>query len=88
MAGLAGTVSYVMLPPGQYSVEFSLIGVSGDSRSSFTYTIQGAALTDPIGPIVHDPTYTPIYLGPPGPITTYRYPNGTISTIPYLWVSL
>src|SRR5262249_23215071 len=87
-AGQAATVSCIMLPPGQYSVEFSAIEAIPGSWPTLSYTVRGGVLSEPMGPIVHDPTYQPIYLGPPGPITTYLYPNGTISTIPFLWVSL
>jgi hypothetical protein len=75
-----------LLEPGQYSVVFSAVGAF-DPGAALSYTIQGDVLSEPIGPIVHNPTYQPIYLGPPGPITTYLYPNGTITTIPFLWVS-
>ena len=56
-------------------------------RPALSYTVQGGVLSQPMGPIVHNPTYQPIYLGPPGPITIDPYPTGTISTIPFLWVS-
>jgi hypothetical protein len=85
--GQAGTVSCVMLPPGQYTVEFSAIAAGG-SWPALSFTVQGCVLSQPMGPIVHNPTYQPLYLGPPGPITTYLYPNGTTSTIPFLWVAL
>jgi hypothetical protein len=85
-AGQPGTVSCVMLAPGQYTVEFNVIPAQGQF-SALTYTVTGGVLTQPMGPIVHSPTYQPIYLGPPGPITTYLYPNGTLSTIPYLWLA-
>jgi hypothetical protein len=86
-AGQAGTVSCVMLAPGQYTVEFSAVEASPGSWPALSYTVQGGVLSQPMGIIVHSPTYQPIYLGPPGPVTTYLYPNGKLSTIPFLWVS-
>ena len=74
-AGEAGTVSCVMLPPGQYTVVFSAITIHG-SLPALTYTVRGGVLSQPMGPVVHNPTYQPLYLASPGPIPTYRYPNG------------
>ena len=85
-AGQAGTLSCVLLPPGQYTVEFSAIEAIQGSWPALSFTVSGCVLSQPMGPIVHDPTYQPIYLGPPGPITLYLYPNGTLSRIPFLWV--
>ena len=85
-AGEAGTVSCVMLPPGQYTVVFSAITIHG-SLPALTYTVRGGVLSQPMGPVVHNPTYQPLYLASPGPIPTYRYPNGALSTIPFLWLA-
>jgi hypothetical protein len=85
--GQTVTVSCALLPPGPYSVTFSAIKTGNGPWPALSYTVLGDVLSEPIGPIVHNPTYQPIYLGPPGPITTYLYPNGKISTIPFLWVS-
>jgi hypothetical protein len=88
MDGQYAAVSSVLLIPGQYSVEFSILAGGGDALPAVGYAVQGGALSDPIGPIVHNPTYKPIYLSPPGSKAPYLYPNGRFSAIPYLWVYL
>jgi hypothetical protein len=74
--GLAGP-----LPPSGglwQAVESSRVPVSAS---------QGGVISNPIGVIVHDPTYTPICVGPPQSVFTYLYPDGTLSDIPFLWLS-
>ena len=86
-AGGAAVVGYVMLTPGPYTIKFSALWGGDDSSPALTYLVQGRPLSDPIGVIVHNPTYTPIYGSPPQSAASYRYPDGSHSTIPYLWRS-
>jgi hypothetical protein len=85
-AGAAGVVGGVMLTPGPYTIKFSAQwGEIEDSSPALTYLVQGRPLSDPIGVVVHNPTYKPIYVAPPKSIAPYWYPDGSHSTIPYLW---
>jgi hypothetical protein len=82
-------VGYAMLTPGPYTIKFSFSALSGEDDSSpgLTYLVQGRALSDPIGVIVHNPTYKPIYASPSQSTVPYSYPDGSHSTIPYRWRS-
>jgi hypothetical protein len=86
-AGEAAAVGYVMLTPGPYTIKFSALWGEYDSSPELTYLLQGQPLSDPIGVIVHNPTQKPIYGSPTGSTATYWYPDGSHSTIPYLWRS-
>ncbi len=87
-AGRSATVASVLLPPGQYTVEFSALGGDDDNSSTgLTYSLQGSVMSDPIGVIVHNPTYKPIYVGPPQSKYSYLYPDGTLTNIAFLWLS-
>jgi hypothetical protein len=85
-AGQAAVLGSVMLAPGQYTVVFSVAGVPAGGVSPLTYAVQGIVLTEPIGVIVHNPKYTPIYMNPKPLSYIYLYPNGTLSNTPYLWI--
>jgi hypothetical protein len=86
-AGGGAVVGYAMLTPGPYTVKFSALWGEDDSSPGLTYSVQGGALSDPIGVIVHNPTYKPIYASPSQSAVPYSYPDGSHSTIPYLWRS-
>ena len=86
-AGGGAVVGYAMLTPGPYTVKFSALSGEDDSSPGLTYLVQGRALSDPIGVIVHNPTYKPIYASPNQSTAPYSYPDGSQSTIPYLWRS-
>jgi hypothetical protein len=47
----------------------------------------GDSLSDPIGPVVVDPTQTPLYQSPNDPLL-FLYPNGLLLDMPYLWLAL
>ena len=87
LAGQVGeTVSgaSVLLDPGQYSVQFSVVNARGVVLPSIAYSLNGASLSDPIGPTQKDPTDEPMYPCPGDPsVNCYCYPNGTYSTTPY-----
>ena len=89
-AGRTPTSSAVLLGAGQYSVTFTAAaGYHGWSSppSLLNYTLQGIVISDPVGPILHDPGYEPIYLYPPDPLY-YYYPPDVISILPYCWLNL
>src|SRR5262249_5805151 len=74
--------SAVSLVPGAYTVRISAESVSGQPIAGLNYLLQGAGLSDPIGPVVGDPTLTQQYSNGDG---TYTYPDGTVTTDPYYW---
>jgi hypothetical protein len=86
-AGGAAVVGYAMLTPGPYTIKFSVSWGEDDSSRLLTYSVQGRPLSDPIGVIVHNPTYKPIYAAPIESPVPYWFPDGSRSTIPYLWRS-
>jgi hypothetical protein len=76
----------VLLAPGAYTVRFSVL-TPGGVPGSLSFELGGASITDPIGPVITDPTHSPMYTNPGDPFT-YYYPNGTVSVIPFLLVAL
>jgi hypothetical protein len=85
-SGQSVTGAPVLLAPGAYTVSFSLL-TPGGAPGSLSFELRGTSITDPIGPVILDPTYTPMYNSPSDPFT-YYYPNGTVSVIPFLLVAL
>jgi hypothetical protein len=86
-AGGAAVVGYVMLKPGPYTIKFCVLWGEDDPSPALTYLVQGRSLSDPIGVIVHNPTFKPIYAAPTESTVPYWFPDGSHSTIPYLWRS-
>jgi hypothetical protein len=84
-AGNTVSGSAVFLVPGAYTVRISAESPSGQPIAGLNYLLQGAGLSDPIGPVVGDPTLTQQYSNGDG---TYTYPDGTVSTDPYYWLAL
>jgi hypothetical protein len=84
-AGEAAVVGGVLLTPGPYTIKFSAQWGEDDSSPALTYLVQGSDLSDPIGVVVHNPTYKPIYVAPIQSPIPYWYPGGSQSTISYLW---
>jgi hypothetical protein len=85
-AGQTATGSPVLLAPGAYTVGFSILTPAG-APGALSFQLHGASITDPIGPVITDPTYSPMYTNPGAPLT-YSYPNGVFSGIPFLFVAL
>jgi hypothetical protein len=85
-SGQTVTGSPVLLAPGAYTVRFAVL-TPGGAPGSLSFQLRGTSITDPIGPVISDPTYSPMYTNPGAPLT-YSYPNGTLSVIPFLLVSL
>jgi hypothetical protein len=74
----------VLLTPGAYVVRFiELLPNGGVVRLNFS--LRGAVLSDPIGPVINDPRSQPLYTDPTNP-SVFQYPDGSISLLPYLWL--
>lgn len=80
-AGDTASGSGPLLLPGRYTVTYEAVGAG----RPLAFRLRGAALSDPVGPVVDDPTGVPMYQTPGKP-GTYTYPNGTVSAVPFLWV--
>jgi hypothetical protein len=76
----------VLLSPGAYVVRLSIL-TPGGAAGSLTFALRGASITDPIGPVITNPTNSPMYTNPGNPFT-YYYPDGTVSVSPYVLVPL
>jgi hypothetical protein len=74
----------LFLAPGQYTITFTAIASAG---SPLTYELYGTTLSDPIGPVLNDPTLKPMYVNPADP-TSYYYPNNAVSKVAYLLAPL
>jgi hypothetical protein len=85
-AGQTVTGPPVLLTPGAYTVRFSIL-TPGGAPGSLTFQLRGGSITDPIGPVITDPTSSPMYTKPGDPFT-YYYPDGTVSTNPFLLAAL
>jgi hypothetical protein len=85
-SGQSVTGAPVLLSPGAYTVHFSAL-IPGGTPGSLTFELRGAPITDPIGPVITDPTNAPMYTKPGDPFT-YYYPDGTVSVSPYILVAL
>ncbi len=84
-AGDTVSGSAVFLAPGAYTVRFTAESPSGSAITGLNYTLRGDVLSDPIGPVVDDPTLTQQYSNGNG---TYSYPGGVVTSSPYYWLSL
>jgi hypothetical protein len=85
-AGQTVTGPPVLLSPGAYTISFSIV-TPGGAPGSLAFQLRGGSITDPIGPVITDPTFTPLYTNPGNPFI-YYYPNGTVSVTPFLLVAL
>jgi hypothetical protein len=96
--GKAGNVAYTLtaavgdvvsgpalfLTPGAYTVSFTPLGSPGQALA---FKLLGDGISDPIGPVLSDPTLVPDYQAPglPG---WFLYPGGTTSNVPYLFAPI
>jgi hypothetical protein len=76
----------VLLGPGAYTVRFSIVTPAG-VPGSLWFILRGTSISDPIGPVIVDPTYSPMYTNPGDPFT-YYYPGSSPSQNPFLLVAL
>lgn len=79
--GVPASTKPVLLQPGEYRIRLSSNG------QPTTITLRGDSLSDPIGSVIVDPIQAPVYPTPGNPGTN-TYPNGTVTTKPFLWLSL
>jgi hypothetical protein len=79
-APAGGTVSGpgLFLSGGAYAIVFE--GLNGATG----YTLRGAGITKPIGPIVHDPSGQPVFTAPGAVPGQYVYPGDLVAYDPYL----
>jgi hypothetical protein len=84
-AGDSVSSNALFLTPGAYTLSFTVVAPSGSPVPTLSYSLTGESISDPIGAAVTDPTLTPIYTSPttPGP---YLYPDGTLTSSPFLIV--
>jgi hypothetical protein len=89
LAGPGQTVggAGLLLKPGTYQVTFRSLGDGTTLPTDAAYSLVGAALDRPIGPVATDPTAKPQFQDPQIP-NQYLYPNGTTSLQPFLWALL
>jgi predicted Zn-dependent protease len=76
----------IFLTPGPYTLRFSTQPPSEGDRLPLFFQLRAAALTDPIGPALDDPTLDPMY-EIPGEPGLYNYPGGIISADPFLFIA-
>jgi hypothetical protein len=79
-SGQTVTGPSVLLGPGAYTVLFSILTPAG-APGSLTFELRGGSITDPIGPVITNPTYTPMYTYPGNPFV-YYYPSSPSSMMP------
>jgi predicted Zn-dependent protease len=82
-AGEAVSGPSLLLAPGAYSVRFQVIPPAGGPVGPINFKLAGASLSDPIGPIVDDPTEDPEYTC--GDPAIFCYPGGRVSPDPFFW---
>jgi hypothetical protein len=85
-AGQTVTGPPVLLSPGAYTVSFAVV-TPGGAPGSLSFRLRGGSISDPIGPVITDPTNNPMYTNPNNPFL-YYYPDGTESVTPFLLVTL
>ena len=68
----------LFLVPGAYTVQVSAVGPPGGPIPTLAFHLLGAEISDPIGPVVRDPTLKPAYTAPGRP-NWFLYP-GNVST--------
>jgi hypothetical protein len=63
----------LLLMPGAYTIRFTAISPAG-AVAALSFQLRGTAISDPIGPVITDPTILPMYTNPGDPFT-YYYPD-------------
>jgi hypothetical protein len=81
-AGEVASGAALFLTPGAYTIDITAVNAAG---SPLKYNLKGEEISDPIGPVLRDPTLNPVYSPPPGtPPGWFLYPNGILTTSPFL----
>ncbi|HEX3450878.1 MAG TPA: matrixin family metalloprotease [Isosphaeraceae bacterium] len=86
-AGETVSNAALFLTPGAYTLSFSVLVPAGSPVPQLSYNLAGDSFSDPIGPVVLDPTQTPVYTSPTTP-GTFLYPNGTATKSAFLIVPI
>jgi hypothetical protein len=83
-AAVGDTVSgaALMLTPGAYTITYTALGGSGAGGPPLAFQLQGDSISDPIGPVLTDPTLAPDYQDPGVP-GWFLYPDSTITNFDY-----
>jgi hypothetical protein len=81
-AGESVSAPAVWLRPGEYRVSFHS---TGHGSTPLRFALRGNRLTDPVGPVVEDPTLEPTYRDPQNP-NQFQYPGLIVTTAPFFWL--
>jgi hypothetical protein len=75
----------VLLNPGAYAINFTGVSPTGVLPPSLGYHLRAASLSDPIGPVLKNPTVAPT---PVWPVNPSQYPNiaQQLLTNPFFWL--
>jgi hypothetical protein len=84
-AGDTVSAGALFVTPGAYTIRFSMVGVTDPNAPPISYILNGEEISDPIGPVLQDPTLKPVYGSPTMP-GIFTYPNGTTTTSSFLIV--
>jgi hypothetical protein len=85
-AGDVASGAALFLTPGAYTVHITAVNAAG---LALKYNLEGEGISDPIGPVLRDPTLNPVYTPPPGtPPGWFFYPNGTLTTATFMLVPI
>jgi hypothetical protein len=63
----------LLLMPGAYTIRFTAVFPAG-AVAALSFQLRATAISDPIGPVITDPTILPTYTNPGDPFT-YYYPD-------------
>lgn len=81
-AGDTVSTSPLLILPGAYTVTYVAQASGTAAYVPLSFALQGATLSDPIGPALTDTTLQPLYVYPYDP-TLFAYPGGYITSSPY-----
>ena len=77
----------VFLAAGTYTVEIIPFTLDGSVPPALSYSLLGAAISDPFVGDPNDPTNNPFACTTPGMENLFCYPGGFVSEDPFLWDS-
>jgi hypothetical protein len=74
----------LFLTPGSYTLQFTALGSPAVGGPALAFKLAGDGISDPVGPVLTDPTLLPDY-SDPGLPGWFLYPDGSVSNVPYLF---
>jgi hypothetical protein len=83
-AGQTVSAASPLLPPGVYTVTFTVLPGSTGTAPDLTFLLRGDSIVEPIGPLLSDPTLAPQFTSPTNP-GVFTYPPDIVSASPFLW---